>query len=195
MTGEIVNIYQLTGSGPTYNEATAIRFASADVFNSGLAYPCKVPPNGISTYYSYWITLCLGYSGDYSLINNARFWGPGNIKASWFGTSYGRMIVGRMDTGDHGFAVASYQQAGGTPGTTGAGLKAAAPNGHAQYRDRTATVLDVDTLSEASPLVFDSRSITSDGYSKAFCIQTEAYAGASHGEFSPIELVLAVDCV
>jgi hypothetical protein len=195
MSGEVITIYQLTGAGPTYNEATAIRFCSADTFNPGLNTPCKVPPVGITAYYSYWITLILHYSGDFSLINNARFWGPGNIAATWFPGSKGRMVAGRMDTGDQGFLVASYQQASGTAGLTGYALKATAPNGHAQYNTQTISVVDVDDLDEESPLTFDSRDIIAEGYSKAFCLQTECYPGAAHGEATPVTLIIAVDVV
>jgi hypothetical protein len=193
---EVITIYQLTGSGPTYNEATAIRFCASDTFNPGLTTPCKVPPSGIAQYNSYWITLCLHYSGDFSLINNFRLWGPGNIADTWFPGDKGRMVVGRKDTGDHGFVIgSSYQQAGGTSGVTGYGLKAGAPNGHAQYRTQTIALGDVDDFSEGSPLVIDSTNITATGYSKAFCLQTECYPEAGHGEMTPVTLVLAVDVV
>ena len=196
MTGEVITIYQLTGSGPTYNEATTIRFCSDDNFAPGLSTPCKVPPAGTAAYYSYWITLCLHYSGDFSLINNMRFWGPGNIAATWFPGSLGRMVAGRLDSssGGHGFLTTSYQQSAGTSGVTGHALKDAT-NGHAVYKGQTIAVVNVDTLNEASPLVIDTRDIEAEGYSKCFCLQTEAYPGAAHGEMSSVTLVIAADVV
>ena len=191
---EVITIEQLTGTGPTYNEVTSIRFNTADNHNPGLSNPCKVPPSGVEKYCSYWITLCLNYSGDFSLINNARFWWPGNIKSVWFPGSKGKMIIGRRDSGDHGFVTSSYQQATGTQGLTGYYMKDAT-NGHAFYKDQTISPADVDTLNEASPLVFDSRDVTSAGRSKCILLQTEAYPGASHGEMTPVTLVFAVDVV
>lgn len=200
MAGETILIYQLTGAGPTYNEPggiSAIRFCSNDTYNPGLTYPCKVPPVGTPHYCSYWITLIMHYSGTFSLINNARMWGPGNIKDTWFSGDKGRMIVPRKDAPatDHGFLVASYQQAGGTPGLDGYGIKDGAPNGHAQYNTQALAVVDVDDLSESSYYQIDTTDIVAEGYSKAWLVQTETFPGATHGELTPITLVVAVDVV
>jgi hypothetical protein len=191
---EVITIYQLTGPDPTYNETTAIRFCADDLFNAGLQKPCKVPPIGTDQYNSFWITLIMEYSGDFSLINNARFWGPGNIAATWYPGSKGRMVVPRKATGDHGYLVENYQQAAGTSGLTGYGLMDAV-HGHAQYKDEGTTVLNVDTLNESSPYVFDSRDIEEAGYSKCMNLQTECYPGAGHGEMTPVTLIIAVDVV
>jgi hypothetical protein len=191
---EVIAIHQLTDAGPNYNEVTAIRFCTSDEHAPGLVTPCKVPTSG--TYYSNWITLCLDYSGDFSLINNFRFWGPGNIAATWFPGSKGRMVAGRLDSSatGHGFAAASYHQSSGTPGLTGDAIKAATV-GHPVYKDQTITVVDVDTLTEIAPLVIDTTDITAAGKSKCFVLQTEHFVGAAHGEMSPCTLVLAVDVV
>lgn len=195
---EVIAVNQITGAAgtPTYNEVTAIRFCTGDNHAPGLSTPCKVPPAGVGTYYSYWITLCLDYSGDFSLINNMRFWGPGNIAATWFPGGLGRMVAARLDdsSGGHGFLTTSYQQSTGTPGLTGHAIKDAV-NGHAVYKDQTITVVNVDTLNEAAPLVIDTRDITSAGKSKCFLLQTEQYEGAAHGELTPVTLVAAVDVV
>ena len=195
---EVITIEQLTGpaNSITYNEATAIRFCSGDSFAPGLATPCKVPPVGVAAYYSNWITICLHYTGSFSLINNERFWGPGNIAASWFSTDKGRMVAGRLDsaTGGHGFLVGSYQQSAGTPGLTGYAIKDSS-NGHAVYKGQTIAVVNVDTLSEQSPLVVDTRDITTAGRSKCLLLQTECYPGAAHDEMTPVELIFAVDVV
>ena len=195
---EVIAVDQLTGAAGAvaYNEVTAIRFCAGDNHAPGLTTPCKVPPAGVGTYYSYWITLCLDYSGDFSLINNMRFWGPGNIAATWFPGSLGRMVAARLDdsSGGHGFLTTSYQQSTGTPGLTGHAIKDPV-NGHAVYKGQTITVVNVDTLNEAAPLVIDTRDITSAGKSKCFLLQTEQYEGAAHGELTPVTLVAAVDVV
>ncbi|MFA6371288.1 MAG: hypothetical protein WCW68_01550 [Methanothrix sp.] len=193
---EVITIEQLTDAAPNYNEVTAIRFCTSDEHAPGLLTPCKVPPTGVAAYYSFWITLCLNYSGDFSLINNLRFWGPGNIADTWFSGSKGRMVAGRLDSssGGHGFLVASYQQSAGTSGLTGYSIKDAT-NGHAVYKGQTISVIDVDTLSEASPLVVDTRDIVAAGRSKCLLLQTECYPGAGHDEMSPVTLVFAVDVV
>lgn len=193
---EVITILQLTGSTPTENEVTAIRFDTAGAAVPGLNYPCKVPPAGVDEYDSYWITLMLHYSGDFSLINNMRFWGPGNIADTWFPGSLGRMVIPRLDSssGGHGFLKASYQIAAGTLGLTGYKIKDLS-NGHAVYKGQTISVVDVDTLNEAAPLVIDTRDITAEGDSKCFLLQTEHYPGAAHGEMTPVTLVLAVDVV
>jgi hypothetical protein len=194
MVGEVITIEQLTGATPTYNEVTAIRFCSDDNHNPGLSTPCKVPPALVAAYYSYWISLCLNYSGDFALINNMRFWGPGNIAATWFPGSKGRMVAGRHDTGDHGFLTSAYQRSAGTSGLTGYAIKDAV-NGHASFKDETALCVDVDTLDEDHPLVIDSRNIETEGQSKCILLQTECYPGAGHGEMTQVLLVFAVDVV
>lgn len=193
---EVIAIEQLTDVTPNYNEVTAIRFCTADEHAPGLTYPCKVPPAGVAAYYSYWITLCLNYSGDFSLINNMRFWGPGNITDTWFPGDLGRMVAGRLDSssGGHGFLTSSYQQSAGTPGLTGYAIKDPT-NGHAVYKGQTISVVDVDDLTELAPLVVDTRDITTAGRSKCLLLQTEQYPGAAHGEQTPCTLILAVDVV
>jgi len=194
--GEVIAIDQLTDAGPNYNEVAAIRFCTSDEHAPGLVTPCKVPPAGVAAYYSYWITLCLDYSGDFSLINNLRFWGPGNVAATWFPGNKGRVVAGRLDdsSGGHGFLVGSYQQSAGTPGLTGYAIKDGT-NGHAVYKGQTIAVVDVDDLSESSPLVVDTRDITVAGKSKCFLLQSEQYSGAAHGEQAPVTFVLAADVV
>jgi len=193
---EVITIEQLTGAGPTVTEVTAIRFCAADDPAPGLTRPCKVPPAGVDEYCSFWITLRLKYYGDFSLINNLRFWGPGNIADTWFGGDKGRMVVPRLDDSStgHGFLSASYQQSAGTPGLTGTKIKAN-PGGHTIYKDQVISVADVDDYDENSPYVIDTRDITSAGYSKCWLIQTECYPGADHGEQTPVTLVAAVDVV
>jgi hypothetical protein len=106
------------------------------------------------------------------------------------------MVAGRLDSssGGHGFLVASYQQSAGTSGLTGYAIKEAT-NGHAVYKGQTISVIDVDTLNESSPLVIDTRDITTAGRSKCLLLQTECYPGAGHDEMSPCTLVFAVDVV
>jgi len=195
---EVITIEQITGpSGtPVYNEATAIRFCSDDIFAPALLKPCKVPPVGVSAYFSYPISICLHYTGSFSLINNERFWGPGNISERWFSTDKGRMVAGRLDnaSGGHGFLVGSYHQGTGTSGLTGYAIKDP-DNGHPVYKGQTISVVNVDTLDEDHPLVVDTRDITSAGRSKCLLLQTECYPGAGHDEMSPVELIFAVDVV
>jgi hypothetical protein len=198
MSGEVIAIQEITGptGAPVFNEVTSIRFCSANDHNDGLVHPCKVPPTGVEAYYSFVKTLCLAYSGTFSDISNARFWGPGNIKTTWFvGTpATGRMVMGRKDTGDHGFLYTAYEAPGGTVGTTGIGMKTAL-TGHSQFNTQTIAVADVDTLTQVAPLVFDSRHITGAGYSKCLALQTEILPTADHGDQTPITLVLAVEVV
>lgn len=195
---EVIAVNQLTGpsGAPVYNGVTAIRFCTSDNHAPGLTTPCKVPPAGVGTYYSYWMTLCLDYSGDFSLINNMRAWGPGNIADTWFPGGKGRMVAARLDeaSGGHGFLATSYQQSSGTLGLTGHAIKDPT-NGHAVYKTQTISVVNVDTLNESAPLIIDTRDITVAGKSKCFLLQTEQYEGAAHGELTPVTLVLAVDVV
>jgi hypothetical protein len=196
MTGETIVIEQLTGAGPAYTEQTAVRFCAADDPAPGLANPCKVPPAGAGTYRSYWMQLCLNYSGDFSLINNMRFWGPGNVAATWWPGTKGRLVAGRLDdaSGGHGFLTSSYQQATGTEGLDGHAIKDGT-HGHVVYKGQTISVVDIDTLNEGSPLAVDTRDITVAGRSKCICLQAETYEGAANGQPSPVTLVFAVDVV
>ncbi len=195
---ETIAILQLTGAAPTPTETeqTAIRFCTDDDPAPGLANPCKVPPAGAGTYYSYWITLQLDYSGDFSLINNFRFWGPGNIAATWFPGALGRLVTPRLDdsSGGHGFLDSSYQRSTGTTGLTGHAIKDGT-NGHTVYKGQTIAVVNVDTLNEAAPLTIDTTDYVAAGQSKCMLLQAEIYEGAAHGEMSAVTLVLAVDVV
>lgn len=196
MGDEVISIIQLTGATPTETEVTTIRFCSSDNPAPGLLTPGKIPPVGIAAYYTYWITLMLRYGGDFSLINNMRFWGLGNITDLWFPGDKGRMVAARLDdsSAGHGFLKASYDQSRGTSGLTGYAIKDPS-NGHLVYKSQVISVVDVDDLSESSPLYVDLRDITADGDSKCLLLQTEHYPGAGHGEGTPVTLILAVDVV
>ena len=196
MTDFTVAIYQLTGAGPTETEQTSVRLCADDDPAPGLAKPCKVPPAGSGTYRSYWMTLCLYYSGDFSLANNMRFWTNGDIADTWWPGDLGRVVAGRLDdpSAGHGFLKTSYQQANGTPGLDGYAIKDAT-HGHAIYKGQTIAVVDIDTLNENSPLVVDARDIVAEGWSKCILLQAETYEGAEHGQMSPVTWVFAVDVV
>lgn len=198
MSDEVISIYQITGDAgsPVFTEQSAIRFCADDLPTPGLEKPAKVPPVGVEEYDSYWITICLYYSGSFSLITNMRMWSQGNIKTLWFSTDKGRMVTGRLDdsSGGHGFLVSSYQRSTGTSGLTGHKIKDGS-NGHLVYKGQTLSVVDVDTLTESAPLVIDTRNITAEGYSKAFLLQTEQYPGAIHDEMTPVDIIIAVDVV
>jgi hypothetical protein len=101
-----VSIKECNGTGPTATTVTALRFCTTDVYNPGTNYPLVKPGTG-STNYSYKKSLYLNAdTTPTGTINNVKFYSDGNI--GWTGVT----IQAKTS--------ATYSQATGTQGTTGA---------------------------------------------------------------------------
>ncbi len=123
-----VTIQEANGSTPAYTAVTSIRFCNADNPNPGIDYPMVVPQSGNS--YSFWKTLLLDLAGDFTRINNIRFYSQGDI--DWPMGTGGEARIGARDTGDWGILIDSeYAQASGT-GTSGNAIEDPT-NGHPAY--------------------------------------------------------------
>lgn len=109
------DVQEATGAGPTLDTVTNARYCTADNYNPGTDNPIVIPAASFN--YSYWKSHCLTFTGTYTKINNIRLYCDGTITWTW-GTS-GELRIGARDTGDYGCPSGSYDQATGTPGTTG----------------------------------------------------------------------------
>lgn len=151
---------EINGGSATYTTvsvAAPARFKTKDECVSNLNYPCIIPAPA-ATSYSYWKSFCLDLSATFTRINNVRFYADGTTTSWTLGTD-GKVIIGQLDATPtvtaQGVAVASYDQATGTEGTTGDYLYDVT-NGHAAYKTGVgAAPVDVETFTSGSPMVVD----------------------------------------
>jgi hypothetical protein len=186
-----VNVEEGNGAAGsvTWSVITQGRYCTADAFNPVDANPCVVPAS--SFYYSYWKHFRLAFSGTFTKINNIRWFGPGNIKATWGLGTGGMLLVAKRDSGDNGCPVASYVQATGTPSVTGTYIKA--ETGHTYYKDQTVDPADADGYVAGTPLTIDTTDYTAEGYSKCVVTQAKIAPDATQGEKTNITFTLRYD--
>jgi len=146
-----VSVKEANGVTPDWTVKTAIRFSTTDNHNPGSNYPLSIPKTGYR--YSYWKTLVLELAGEFTKINNIKFYCDGAIGFAL--GSGGKLLIGTKDAGDSGLAVGSYDQADGSEGVTGYAMDDG-DNGHAVYKGAGYTVADIETYTSGSPLDVDS---------------------------------------
>jgi len=153
MATATVEIKQLTGAGPTATAVTTPRLSTSDSAAPGTANPIPILADGLS--YSYWMSLQLTITAmnDATLLNNHKFYSDGTI--GWTLGTGGKLVVGLRDSGDNGCPAASYDQAGGTEGTTGYDMEDDT-NGHAYYKGQDPETGEVEDYTSAAPLTVDS---------------------------------------
>jgi hypothetical protein len=172
-TPATVVIDELTGSSPDVGAVTKVRLFSDDVAtNQGtpqVTNPVVIPSSGFN--YSYWKAVCLEITaGSGYSITNIRHIG---VTTSWTFGSGGELRRGNRDAGDKGCPDGSYQQAGGTAGTTGFAIEdAAGSNGHAYYKSQTTPTANVASDTGAGALI-DSSTYTSTGRTKHVVLQVK----------------------
>ena len=148
-----VDVRQLTGAGPTATAVTTPRLSTSDSAAPGTANPIPIPAADLA--WSYWMSLQLTITAmnDATLLNNHKFYSDGTI--GWTLGTGGKLVVGLRDTGDNGCPAGSYDQAGGTEGTTGYDMEDAT-NGHAYYKGQTTPTGLVSAYTSGSSLLIDS---------------------------------------
>lgn len=173
------------GGTPTYADVTS---GTADWYfrsdddptNSDASAPILKHPDGVGNfYYSYWITLCLSISGSYTSIDNVKAYCDGTI--SWSLGTGGDVLVGVRDSGDNGCPLSTdYDQATGTAGTTGHYMDDGT-NGHAYYKDQTATPVSITDYTSGSELTVDTVEHTGTEKTKAIVLQAKVDGDATAG--------------
>jgi len=174
-----VNVEEGNGAGPTWTVITSGRYCTRDSYNPGDNDPCVVPSAGNN--YSYWKNHRIAFSGTFTKILNIKWYTSGSVASNWDLGTGGVLCVGIRDSGDNGCPTGSYQQAAGTQGTTGNYMDHAV-NGHAYYKDQTATPADADSYTSASPLTIDSTEYTVAGSSKHVVTQVKLATDAVQGD-------------
>lgn len=194
---ETATIYRLYGASGAKQSLAGIvgRFCTQDSI-PGLNSPCKVPPTGF--YDSFWVTDCLGITGDFNQVRDIYIHGDEGFAEDWGLDSEngGGVFVGKRDTGDNGLPIDvilhlsnQYAQAGGTVGTSGHAIDNAV-NGHPFYRDQSTKKINFDNCTADAPLLIDSGPYTDDFFSKAWVLQLRTVPTSAYGAKSPKAVVV-----
>lgn len=185
---ETVVIYELNGTAPgtpTSLTGKVGRYCTADLAEPGTNSPCKVPTTDF--YYSYWKHHYADVSGSgWTSIRDFYWYCDGNVSEDWGldSANGGCLLIGHRDTGDNGCPIdtgSQYDQASGTPNTTG-DYMGHVSNGHAYYRGQTTPCDDADDHTASAPLLIDSTVYTTAFKSNAWVTQLKIPPTASHGE-------------
>jgi hypothetical protein len=169
-------VVRATGSSPVYVSGSTVRLRTDDTNVADLTNSVPIPAAGFN--YSYWAHIALAMAGDagYTQISNIRHY---TDTTAW-NTGSGDLQRGNMDAGDKGCATGSYDEASGTPGTTGDSIGAS----HAIYSGQTAKTGSLGVDTSAAPATIDSVAhatpATAD-YSKFIVIQVKVGTNATSG--------------
>jgi len=174
-----VNVVEGNGSPVTWTQITSARFCTADTHNPGSSNPCIVPQSG-ETHYSYWKHHCLDLSGDFTQIDNIRFYTDGSI--GWTLGTGGEVRVGFRGTNGepHGCPESNYQQASGTEGTTGYAIEDNT-NGHDYYKNESPATKNVENYTSSSSLLVDNNTYTSPSKTYSVVLQVKLTDDATQG--------------
>ena len=206
-----VGVYQSVGgidgspTSPDSEITTSTRLQTKDQFApSDTAYPVPIPADSGSGYgssgfnYSYWIHVYLKITGgDFTQINNIKFWCDGTI--GWaFGTA-GELRVGVRQTGDDGcpmdteYDVAHGVGAGGGEGLSGDPIEDVT-NGHGYYKDDAGTkIVDIETFTSGAKMTVDSTNHSAAEKCKAVLLQVKVDDDATQGEQTDETLTFSYD--
>jgi hypothetical protein len=175
-----VVVKELNGAGPDATTVTAIRFCTKDMYNPALTYPIPIGVSGLV--YSYWKTICLDLSGDFTKINNVRFYSDSAI--GWACGTGGGLFICTKSTGDKGVPEADYAQATGTEGVTGDDMNDDT-DGHPYYfagTDDHADPVSIATLTSGSPMTVDSTDHEAAEMTKGVVLQVRVDDDATQGD-------------
>ena len=176
-----VVVQQFTGVTPTKTTVTVPRMSTSDSAAPGTANPLPIPGAGIT--FSFWMTLHLTITamGDATLLNNHKFYSDGTC--GWTLGTAGDLFIAQKTGADMGVPVASYDQATGTPGTTGDDMNDVT-DGHAYYKTGEGTYsapVAVDSLVVGAPMTVDAGDHTiAEGF-KGIVLQAEVDTDATRG--------------
>jgi hypothetical protein len=182
-----VVVQQWTGAGPTKTTVTTPRLSTSDSDNPGTANPIPIPAASFN--YSYWMSLFLTITNinDATLLNNHKFYSDGTI--GWTLGSSGELRMGARDSGDFGLPGASYEQATGTPGTSGDDLEAS----HTYYSGQTNKSDPVSGKTSGSPATIDSGDHTIAEAFKGVILQAKVDTDATRGAQTAEQLNFSYD--
>jgi hypothetical protein len=179
-----VTVEEMTGAGPTYTEVNVTnpsRYCTTDNVNSEvLANPCVIPAANFG--YSYWKHHCLNLQGSFTRINNIRWYTDGACSWTYGANADSGIRVAQRSAGDHGVDTANYDEASGTPGTTGDNMFDAS-DGHAFFKSGVGAtpeyMQNFGNLENA--MTVDSTNHDATGYSKAVVTQVWISTDATQG--------------
>jgi len=164
------------GAGPTETNVEAlgppnVRLKTNDDATIDLVDPVPIPAAGFN--YSYWKHIAIAWDTIPTSLTNIRHYSDAAI--GWnYGTS-GELRRGNRDAGDHGCPKGSYDQATGTPGTTGDDLET-----HTYYAGQTTKTA---ALPEVTPgVVIDSTDYSAAEDSHAVVLQVKVDTDAVQGD-------------
>lgn len=194
---EVATVYRLYGAAGTKTSLNGSvgRFAAQDG-NPGLNNPCKVPPLG-QEYDSFWVTDCLGITGDFNQVRDIYIHGDGDFARDWGldADNGGAVYIGKRDSGDNGLPIDvtlhgsnQYAQATGTVGTKGNPMEHGSL-GHPYYRSQSIPKVNIDTITGDAPLLVDSGPYADDFYSKGVVLQLHLVPTSTYGAKSPKSLI------
>ena len=165
------------GSPGSEVTVTQIRFRTDDNPDTiDSTNPIPIPTSGFN--YSFWVHVCLTFSGTFTEISNIRHYCDGSI--DWTLGTNGELRRGNRDSGDHGCPKASYEVATGTVGTTGDAIEDGT-NGHSYYNGQTTPTVNIENDTSTSPAVIDSNTYTAAGDSYAVVLQVKVDTDATQG--------------
>lgn len=159
-----VTVVEATDAVPNWNTVTDVRFCTADEHNPGLDNPIPIPDSGYN--YSYWKSIALNLAGTFTRINNVRHYCDGTI-------SWGLGTGGGVFRGNVGIADGSYEQATGTPGTSG--------NECAANHTGISSMSDITSDTSGSPFTVDDTNHDSTGRTKHIVMQVKVADDATRG--------------
>jgi len=166
------------GAPATEVTVTVIRFRTddnPDVIDT--TNPIPIPTTGFK--YSFWVHVCLTFSGVFTELSNFRHYCDGAI--GWTLGTAGELRRGARDTGDQGCPKANYEPASGTVGDTGDPIEDATV-GHPYYNTQVTPTVNIEGDVEGTPALIDSTTYTASGDSKAVVMQVKVDTDATQGD-------------
>ena len=177
-----VVVQQYSGAGPDTDTVTTPRLSTSDTDTPGTANPLPIPAAGLT--FSFWMTLHLTITNIQAatVLNNHLFYSDGTC--GWTLGTLGDLFIAQKTGADMGVPVASYNQAGGTAGTTGYDMDDVT-NGHDYYKTGEGTYsapVAVDSLTTGgSEMTVDAGDHTiAEGF-KGIVLQAEVDTDATRG--------------
>ncbi len=174
-------VQQYSGATPDKDTVTTPRMSTSDDDNPGTSNPLPIPGAGIT--FSYWMTLHLTITNiqDATLLNNHQFYSDG--ACGWALGTLGDLFIAQKTGTDMGVPVVSYDQATGTPGTTGDDMNDVT-DGHAYYKTDEGTYaapVAVDSLTSVATMDVDVGDHTIAEAFKGVVLQAEVDTNAVRG--------------
>lgn len=166
-------VQEANGAGPSLNTITNGRFNTDDVYNPGTSDPIVIPSASFN--YSYWKSHCLNFTGTYTAIDNIRIYADGAIAWTW-GTS-GELRIGARDAGVFGCPPGNYDQATGTPSTTGDDLE----TDHTYYSGQTNKSDPITDYTSGAPADIDDTVYSSPGEESFYAVLQVKVDTAANG--------------